>query len=74
VDLITASGVRRRSHWCPACKESWIRARIGTNRCPICDGRLIAFVDRFTHELQRGSSPISRAPGRYVVDGVRTGV
>jgi hypothetical protein len=59
VQQITASDARRRSDWCPVCQESWIRARIGTNTCPICDGRLIAFVDRFTHGLQRGLSPIN---------------
>jgi hypothetical protein len=59
VHQITASDARRCSHWCPACKESWIGARIGTDRCPICDGRLIAFVDRFIYGLQRGPSPIN---------------
>ena len=48
------TGERHRYKWCPACEELWVvswMASIGVNSCPLCDGRLLAYVGRSPYDI-----------------------
>ena len=46
-----------RYSWCPSCDELWVTewmAAEGVRRCPVCDGRLLAYVGRSPYDMPRG--------------------
>jgi hypothetical protein len=46
-----------RYDWCPSCDELWVTewmAAEGVHRCPICRGRVLAYVGRSPYDMPRG--------------------
>ena len=46
-----------RYSWCPSCDELWVTewmAAEGVHRCPLCDGRVLAYVGRSPYDMPRG--------------------
>jgi hypothetical protein len=55
----------RRYSWCPSCDELWVREWMvaeGVRRCPVCDGRVLAYVGRCAYEMPRGHADGRRGP------------
>jgi hypothetical protein len=60
---------RRRYKWCPVCEELWVAARMartGVNRCPLCDGVVLAYVGRSPYDIvsEPGTDVPRSAEGR----------
>jgi hypothetical protein len=46
-----------RYKWCPSCDELWVTdwmAAKGVDRCPLCDGRVLAYIGRSPYDVPRG--------------------
>jgi len=63
-----------RYSWCPSCDELWVRewmAADGVRRCPVCDGRVLAYVGRSPYDMprDRADDPAGPATGSRTRDG-----
>ncbi len=60
---------RHRYNWCPSCDELWVVTRMaasGVDRCPICDGPVLAYIGRTPYDLdvpRTGGGSEPRGPG-----------
>jgi hypothetical protein len=55
-----------RYSWCPSCHELWLTesmAAAGVDRCPVCDGRVLAYVGRSPYDMPRGRADDPPGPG-----------
>jgi len=54
-----------RYSWCPSCDELWVTewmAAAGVDRCPVCDGRVLAYVGRSPYDIPRARADDPRGP------------
>ena len=45
-----------RSNWCSSCDELWVASRVvasGVDRCPACDGPVLAYMGRLPDDVRR---------------------
>ena len=63
-----------RDSWCPSCDElsvtEWMAAE-GVHRCPVCDGRVLAYVGRSPYDMprDRNDDPPGHATASQTLDG-----
>jgi len=63
-----------RYSWCPSCDELWVTERMvaaGVRRCPVCDGRVLAYVGRSPYDIPPGRT--DDPPGRATASQTRDG-
>ena len=63
-----------RYSWCPSCDELWVTewmAAEGVHGCPVCDGRILAYVGRSPYDMLRGRAddPPEPATVSQTLDG-----